>query len=38
VWFDQSGLRGGDVWDQKIRGQVIGCSLLVTIGDEGKRR
>ena len=24
VWFDQSELRGGDAWDQKIRRQIRG--------------
>jgi TolB-like protein len=31
VWFDQSELRGGDVWDQKIRQQVRDCALFVPI-------
>ncbi|MHB8477126.1 MAG: toll/interleukin-1 receptor domain-containing protein [Steroidobacteraceae bacterium] len=31
VWFDQSELRGGDAWDQKIRQQVEGCHLFVPI-------
>src|SRR5450755_491829 len=31
VWFDQSELRGGDVWDQKIRQQIQDCSLFVPI-------
>ena len=31
VWFDQSELRGGDAWDQKIRQQVKGCHLFVPI-------
>ena len=25
VWFDQSELRGGDAWDQKIRRQIREC-------------
>lgn len=31
VWFDQSELRGGDAWDQKIRKQIKGCSLFLPI-------
>src|SRR5450432_1233297 len=31
VWFDQSELRGGDVWDQKIRQQIHDCCLFVPI-------
>jgi adenylate cyclase len=31
VWFDQSELRGGDAWDQKIRQQVRDCSLFVPV-------
>ena len=31
VWFDQSELRGGDAWDQKIRGQIKDCTLFVPI-------
>jgi TolB-like protein/Tfp pilus assembly protein PilF len=31
VWFDQSELRGGDVWDQKIRQQILDCRLFVPI-------
>lgn len=31
VWFDQSELRGGDAWDQKIRQQIRDCTLLVPI-------
>jgi hypothetical protein len=30
VWFDQSELRGGDVWDQKIRREIHDCALYVT--------
>jgi adenylate cyclase len=29
VWFDQSELRGGDAWDQKIRQQIRDCALFV---------
>lgn len=31
VWFDQSELRGGDTWDQKIRGQIKDCALFVPV-------
>jgi hypothetical protein len=31
VWFDQSELRGGDVWDQKIRRQIHDCALFVPL-------
>jgi TolB-like protein/Tfp pilus assembly protein PilF len=31
VWFDQSELRGGDVWDQKIRREIRECALFVPI-------
>src|SRR5579863_2728557 len=31
VWFDQSELRGGDAWDQKIRGQIDACALFVAV-------
>ncbi len=31
VWFDQSELRGGDAWDQKIRRQIKGCALFVPV-------
>jgi TolB-like protein len=31
VWFDQSELRGGDVWDRKIRSQIRDCSLFIPI-------
>jgi TolB-like protein/tetratricopeptide (TPR) repeat protein len=31
VWFDQNELRGGDVWDQKIRRQIKECTLFVPI-------
>jgi TolB-like protein len=31
VWFDESELRGGDVWDQKIRHQIRDCALFVPI-------
>jgi TolB-like protein len=29
VWFDQSELRGGDLWDQRIRQQIRDCILFV---------
>jgi TolB-like protein/Tfp pilus assembly protein PilF len=31
VWFDQSQLRGGDAWDQEIRGQIRECALFLPI-------
>src|SRR5215475_4519951 len=31
VWFDQSELRGGDVWDQKIRRQIHDCALFMPV-------
>jgi TolB-like protein len=31
VWFDQSELRGGDVWDQKIRCQIHDCALFIPV-------
>ena len=31
VWFDESELRGGDVWDQKIRRQIKECTLFLPI-------
>jgi TolB-like protein len=31
VWFDQSELRGGDVWDETIRRQIAECALFVPI-------
>jgi TolB-like protein len=31
VWFDQSELRGGDAWDQKIRRQIKNCALFVPV-------
>jgi TolB-like protein len=31
VWFDQSELRGGDVWDAAIRKQIKTCALLIPI-------
>ena len=31
VWFDQSELRGGDVWDQNIRQQIQACAMFVPI-------
>jgi TolB-like protein/Flp pilus assembly protein TadD len=31
VWFDQSELRGGDVWDHKIRQQIRDCALFVPV-------
>jgi TolB-like protein len=31
VWFDQSELRGGDAWDQRIRREIRDCALFVPI-------
>ena len=31
VWFDQNELKGGDLWDIKIRKQVMACSLFVPL-------
>ena len=31
VWFDQSALRGGDVWDQVIRKQIKTCVLFIPV-------
>lgn len=31
VWFDQSELRGGDAWDQKIKQQIKECALFVPV-------
>jgi TolB-like protein/Tfp pilus assembly protein PilF len=31
VWFDQSELRGGDAWDQKIRRQIDACALFMPL-------
>ena len=31
VWFDESELRGGDVWDHKIRREIRDCALFVPI-------
>ena len=34
VWFDQTELRGGDAWDQRIRGQLRDCALFIPIISE----
>jgi len=31
VWFDKSELRGGDVWDRRIREQIHDCRLFVPV-------
>jgi TolB-like protein len=31
VWLDQSELRGGDAWDQKIRREIRDCALFIPI-------
>jgi TolB-like protein/Tfp pilus assembly protein PilF len=31
VWFDQSELRGGDAWDQRIRREIRDCTLFMPV-------
>jgi hypothetical protein len=31
VWFDQSELRGGDAWDQKIRHEIRDCVIFIPV-------
>jgi TolB-like protein/tetratricopeptide (TPR) repeat protein len=31
VWFDRSELRGGDIWDQRIRREVHDCELFLPV-------
>ena len=31
VWLDQDELRGGEVWDQKLRRQIKECALFVPV-------
>ena len=31
VWFDQSELRGGDIWDTTIRRQIKTCRLFIPV-------
>ena len=31
VWFDQSELRGGDAWDQRIRREIRDCALFIPV-------
>lgn len=31
IWFDQSELRGGDVWDAAIRKQIKSCALFIPV-------
>jgi TolB-like protein len=31
VWFDQSELRGGDVWDRQIRKRIHDCALFIPV-------
>ena len=31
VWFDQTELRGGDMWDQRIRREIRDCALFIPI-------
>jgi TolB-like protein len=37
VWFDQSELRGGDAWDNSIRGQIKACGLFIPIISKNSR-
>ena len=34
VWFDQSELRGGDAWDEKIRRQIAECALFLPVNSQ----
>ena len=31
VWFDESELRRGDAWDQKLRREIQACALFVPV-------
>src|ERR1700758_5546360 len=31
VWFDQSELRGGDVWDHQIQNRIHDCRLFIPV-------
>ncbi len=31
VWFDRSELRGGDVWDHRIRHEIHDCALFIPV-------
>ncbi|MBV8146173.1 MAG: TIR domain-containing protein [Gammaproteobacteria bacterium] len=31
VWFDQTELRGGDMWDQRIRREIRECTLFMPV-------
>ena len=31
VWFDQSELRGGDAWDQRIRREIRDCAIFMPV-------
>src|SRR5579871_6040452 len=31
VWFDQSELRGGEAWDQRIRREIRDCALFLPL-------
>ncbi|HEX4648818.1 MAG TPA: toll/interleukin-1 receptor domain-containing protein, partial [Steroidobacteraceae bacterium] len=31
VWYDESGLDGGDAWDQKIRRQIRECNFFMPL-------
>src|SRR5579862_1393799 len=34
VWYDESGLDGGDAWDQKIRRQIRECDFFMPLISE----
>src|SRR6516165_10705632 len=31
VWFDESEVRGGEAWDNKVRQQIHDCALFIPI-------
>lgn len=31
VWFDESELRRGDAWDQKLRREIQACALFIPV-------
>ena len=37
VWFDQSELRGGDIWDAAIKQQIKTCALFIPIISQNTR-
>jgi TolB-like protein/Flp pilus assembly protein TadD len=38
VWFDQSELRGGDVWDRQIQQQIHDCRLFIPVVSANSER